>query len=476
MDCVVGFDVDFCAYLLLSWVRKAFRGVGGVKESMVQRSLLLCLVVMVTWTGQGVGQWVLAWQEPLNLLQNPGFEGDYFPWFGINEVQVAHGWTPWWRQRTEADPPAFFFKPEYKQANGYIFPNRVHSGVAAQQWFTFHATHEAGMYQQVFGVTPGTRYRFTIWAQVWSSTEDNASVSVNPAYPNLQAGIDVTGGWNPWAGTVVWSGTAASYDSWGQLGVEAVAQSDVITVFMRSNPNWPVKHNDVYWDDAVLVAVGVGGEPIPPTATLAPPPSPTATAAGAPALTATPTAPPPPTPTCAPAPEDWVAYRVQRGDTLYALATRSGTTLDMVIAVNCLSTTTIFVGQELLLPESPITRTPSAVTSTATPVPATVTSQPSATLTPAASATPSEAPATATFTTMPATATPVPVAAATISPTAPQPTIAPSSTSVVQSATPTPSASAASGGSNWLPVVIVGGAGVALLAGIFGFWRRRRPV
>jgi len=245
---------------------------------------------------------------------------------------------------------------------------------------------------------------------------------------------------------------------------------------MRSNPNWPVKHNDIYWDDAVLVAVGVGGDPIPPTATLVPPPSPTATTVGAPPPTATSAAPPPPTPTCAPAPEDWVTFRVQRGDTLYALATRSGTTLDMVIAVNCLSTTTIFVGQELLLPESPVTPTPSEVTSTATPVPATATSQPSATPTPAASATPTEAPATTTFTAVPATATPVPVAAATISPTAPQPTVAPSSTPAIRSATPTSRADAASDGSNWLPVVIAGGAGVALLAGIFGLWRHRRPV
>jgi LysM repeat protein len=444
---------------------------------MMQRMLVLCLILAVPAFGNlGTGERALAWQEPPNLLQNPGFEGEYYPWSGINEVQVAHGWTPWWRQRTEADPPAYYFKPEYKHANGYVFPNRVHSGAAAQQWFTFHATHQAGMYQQVFGVTPGTRYRFTIWAQVWSSTEDDATVSVNPAYPNLRVGIDVTGNWNPWADTVVWSGTTAFYDSWGQLGVEAVAQSDVITVFMHSNPNWPVKHNDIYWDDAVLVALGEGGNPIQPTATSAPPPPPTATLAGAPPPTATPIAPPPPTPTCAPAPEDWITYRVQSGDTLYALATGAGTTLDMVVAVNCLRTTTIFVGQELLLPELPVDATPSEATSTATVLPATATSQPSATPTPMASTTPTELPATATLTVVPATVTPVPIAAATATLTASQPTVALTSTPAAQSATPTLKVASDSGGSNWLPIVIIVGAGVVLLVGLFRFRRRRGRV
>jgi LysM repeat protein len=433
-----------------------------VKELKMRRIPIILLLSLLVMAGWGLGEPARALQESPNLLQNPGFEGDYYPWFGINEVQVAHGWTPWWRSRTDADPPATYFQPEYKQANGYIYPNRVHSGAAAQQWFTFHATHQAGMYQQVFNVTPGTRYRFTIWAQVWSSTEDDPNASVNPAYPNLQVGIDPTGNWDPWAATVVWSGTYAFYDSWGQLSVEAVAQNTIITVFMRSEPNFPIKHNDIYWDDAVLVAVDGGGAPVPPTS---PPntPVPTATSAG----------PPPPTATCASPPAGWVTYYVRRGDTLYSLAKRHGTTLDAVVSANCLRSTNIYVGQPLLLPPLPATATPSGATATATARP---TEKPTTTATEA----PSETPVAPSPTAMPATATSAPTATATqasqaqaATPTKPHPTILPPFTPTT--GPPPPAAtSAPSGGSTRPCGTMALSAGIVLLAGVFRFRRRGR--
>lgn len=434
-----------------------------MKKWITWRVLLALVFVFLTLIGPTRGKQTLAAQslaaqDPTNLLQNPGFEGNYFPWSGINEVQVAHGWTPWWRKRTDADPPATYFQPEYKQANGYIYPNRVHGGAAAQQWFTFHATHQAGMYQQVFNVTPGARYRFTVWAQVWSSVQDDPNYSIEPAYPNLKVGIDPTGNWNPWDGDVVWSGAYAFYDSWGQLAVEAVARNDVITVFLHSEPNIPVKHNDMYWDDAAVVAVG---------ADVPPPAPPTATSAG----------PPPATPTCAPAPADWVTYHVQRGDTLYSLARNSGTTLDVVVSVNCLGSTTIHVGQALLLPKLPDTATPAPATSTA--VPATATSRPTATtLTePTATApftsTPTQAGATLAPTDLPATSTPTPasVAAASATPASSSPTIPPPSTRTPGS--PTPAATPTPLGESTRPCgTIAVGAGIVLVAGGFR-WRKR---
>jgi LysM repeat protein len=431
-------------------------------------SVVLLLTVFASlWGNHSLAQppEAKARQEPANLLQNPGFEGSYYPWMGINEVQVAHGWTPWWRNRTDADPPAYFFKPEYKRADGYVFPKRVHGGTTAQQWFTFHATHQAGMYQQVFNVTPGVRYRFTIWAHVWSSTQDNPDISVDPAYPHLRVGIDPTGNWDPWAGTVIWSGSYHPIDQWMQLAIEAVAQNNIITVFMYSNPNWPVKHNDTYWDDAVLVAVGDAGQPAPPTATLVAPP---------PAATPTPGAPPPPTPTCAPAPADWVTYSVQRGDTLFSLAKSRGTTVERVVSVNCLSSTTIHVGQALLLPPLSATVTPAAATAAATLTPThTPTRTPTATATPTRAATPT-APATPSPTPEPtavsATATAVPVAQATVTP--PPPTLAPPATST-SGAPPPPPTSAPAGSSGRPCGTIAVGAGIVLVAGALNYRRKK---
>ena len=208
-----------------------------------------------------------------NLLQNPGFEGKYKAWSGLSEIQVASKWTPWWWDNPSHEPA--YFRPEYKRASAANFPKRVLSGDSAQQWFTFHASHLAGMYQQVFNVTPGQNYRFSIWAQVWSSLEDDPNTSVLPANPHLQIGIDPTGNWDPGSPNIVWSPEASMssvIDQWVLINVETTAQNDIVTVFMRTNPDFANKHNDMYWDQASLEVVGPPEpSPLPPTDTPGPP-------------------------------------------------------------------------------------------------------------------------------------------------------------------------------------------------------------
>ena len=236
---------------------------------------LLMLVVWLFVTGDG---WTAAAHEPAsaaaqegNLLKNPGFERRFRAWNGIPEIQVAPNWTPWWWEDPNHVPA--YFRPEYKRALASAFPKRVFSGESAQQWFTFHASHVAGMYQQVFDVTPGQRYRFSIWAQVWSSTEDNPNQSVMPANPHLQIGIDPTGNWNAGAPTVNWSAEAPMsgvIDQWGLMVLEATAENNIITVFMRTSPDFANKHNDMYWDNASLEAVQTPPPTSPPSATTSP--------------------------------------------------------------------------------------------------------------------------------------------------------------------------------------------------------------
>ncbi len=282
-------------------------------------------------------------------------------------------------------------------------------------------------------------------------------------FPWSGMNTDPTGNGKPGADTVAWSGAYVFFDRWGQL--DAVAHIDVIAVFMCAEPNLPVRHNDTYWDDAVLMAPGQGGERVQP------PP------------TATPAGPPTPTATCAPAPPNWVTYYVQRGDTLYSLARRSGTTVNMVMAVNCLHTTTIHRGLPLLLPRQPDTPTPPRETSTPTPVPPTATSKPTGTPTAAPSKTPTvtpaeeptETPTRPAPTVPPATATPVPEVAATATVTKPPPTIPPPATSTPGSPTSPPTATPSGGGTRPCGTIYVG-AGIVLLAGVFRFRRRRVQV
>lgn len=312
--------------------------------------------------------------QSANLLQNPGFEDGFYRWNGINELAVGNGWTPWWIENPNSNPA--YLRPEFKHAKASEFAYRVHSGQSAQQWFKLHSSFLAGLYQQVFGVQSGETYRFTAWAQVWSSAEDNpATVSTMPANPRLQVGIDPTGNWDPFASSVVWSGEAGMnqvIDNWGLVAVEAVAQSDVITVFVRSRPDFANKHNNVYIDDTSLSAIGPPAPTAPPpTATEGPP-------------TETPVLPPPSlTPTPLPP-------TIPPVDTVTAAATASPLPATATLSPTMTASATV----------APTDTPTSTASATAT---STVTPSPTTTPTASATATPTDTPTPLPSATPPAT-------------------------------------------------------------------------
>jgi LysM repeat protein len=87
-------------------------------------------------------------------------------------------------------------------------------------------------------------------------------------------------------------------------------------------------------------------------------PTPTQTRTTTPTHTPSPTLTPdslPTATTCVPSkPDDWVSYQIQTGDTLSGLAARTGSSLEELLAVNCLSDARlIIVGQEIFLPRIP---------------------------------------------------------------------------------------------------------------------------
>jgi hypothetical protein len=124
---------------------------------------------------------------------------------------------------------------------------------------------------------------------------------------SFMLGIDPTGGTNPYAPTVVWGPVAHIYNQHHQVpAVEATAESETITVFLRSRTLWPFKHNDAYWDDAELLAVGEAPEPTPE-----------------------------PTPTPTPGPVEWDYPVVDRGSKIGVHAIRAnevGTFVDQLVA------------------------------------------------------------------------------------------------------------------------------------------------
>ncbi|MFW6096817.1 MAG: LysM peptidoglycan-binding domain-containing protein [Chloroflexota bacterium] len=118
---------------------------------------------------------------------------------------------------------------------------------------------------------------------------------------------------------------------------------------MRLSPPRPTQVAAVTGDDATPTFTA-----IPPTVVL-----PTETATGIPAsATATAEKKPSATPlavraTCGVIPEDWVAYDVKPGDTLFRLAVNSGATVSALTVANCLDSTRLYAGMTLHLPLEP---------------------------------------------------------------------------------------------------------------------------
>lgn len=201
-----------------------------------------------------------------NLLTNGNFE-DGFSERGAGEVVVANGWEPWYIQwqpdPTDKSTWGYNYRPEYKPEDGQVFgfcrivtpPDQGH---LAQKFFTTFATHTAGFYQTV-PVEQGKTYTFSTWIMTWSSNQDNPNVSSEPGNYRTGVGIDPHGGTDPNAASIIWSDEVVGHDNWVNLEVTAKALSPQITVFTKGQPEYRVKHNDSYWDEACLLPAGGGG-------------------------------------------------------------------------------------------------------------------------------------------------------------------------------------------------------------------------
>ena len=282
-----------------------------------------------------------------NLLQNPGFESPFNkqccqegdPNTTIGEVQVAWGWNAWWLQPGDAQHPSAgatiaWHRPEWREAAcGPVCANRIHSGNDAQKYFTFWSVHDAGMFQQVSGITPGTRLRFSVYMQAWTTNSVNGP-SDHGQTMGMRVGIDPFGGTDGFSPNIIWSNADDTFDAWGLYSIEATAQAGAVTVFTRSSPHFPNQHNDIYVDDASLVAVDGGGEITTPPDNSTPVVVPVVL---------------PPTPE--PTQVQGFPYVVVRGDNYYSIAQRFGVSLATLLEVNhVFNPRILFVGVVLLIP------------------------------------------------------------------------------------------------------------------------------
>ncbi len=325
---------------------------------------LLCGLVISL---RGLPPQVAQAQEPgVNLLRNGDFEegaGGAWPFQdGIPEVQIAPGWHAFYVDNPPAyakipfhcaDNPtacSYWRRPEFRGVSAAEFSYRVYQGFLSQKYFTFAGQHEAGLYQQVGGITPGVRLRFSAYMVTWSCAPSaerwnycpTAPLSNNPSPMHAKVGIDPTGGTNPWSPNVVWSPELNATDNWTYFSVEAVAANVTVTVFTYTWADWADQlfrvNNDVYLDTASLVVVG---DPVP---------TPEPTTAPAQLVVQATAAAYVPAPTATPLPDGSIVHTVRAGDTLYAIAYDYDVPADQIIALNAISDPGwLIVGQELII-------------------------------------------------------------------------------------------------------------------------------
>ncbi|QPC81136.1 LysM peptidoglycan-binding domain-containing protein [Phototrophicus methaneseepsis] len=190
-----------------------------------------------------------------NLLTNPGFEDAFVARENEELLTVANGWEPWHMPHTADMPDYQNARPYYigsTTANAMGILPRVRSGNQSQIYYSFYETHDGGIYQQISGIEPGTELRFSIYAHVWSTTYDDFNVSEDDGGVALRVGIDTSGGTDPDAASVVYSTPGIFYDTFRQYSVIATAESDTVTVFVRTTVADAVRNTVIYLDDAVL--------------------------------------------------------------------------------------------------------------------------------------------------------------------------------------------------------------------------------
>lgn len=194
------------------------------------------------------------------------------------EIHNPVAWWSWYaHQRNDETPVPWdpanrigWAEPEIRLSEPVH--QRHRSGERAGYAFTWRRIHEGGLFQQV-QVEVGRRLRFAAFGHAWISNDDSQppSCSLPGCGPlwwkagtpglsddqrsvRLSVGIDPTGGVDPYAATVIWGDEWHIFNGYRDepLWVEAVAESNTVTVFLRSSTLWPVIHNDVAWDDCSL--------------------------------------------------------------------------------------------------------------------------------------------------------------------------------------------------------------------------------
>jgi hypothetical protein len=197
-----------------------------------------------------------------NLLTNGNFSAfSNIPgrsWHGIDE-KVGTGWTHFYiASGTRLDKLHWFSSTDFTAAfnpGGDPYELEGENGSAQNMWSAYE--FDAGIYQQVTGLAPGTAYAFdvpivTFWrGPGWHEPSDGIM--------KKWIGIDPTGGTDPTSPNVVWSDVNSEDKKWVYMDLAARAESSTMTFFVRiqapDNESYNHTDLDTVYIDAAKVAL-----------------------------------------------------------------------------------------------------------------------------------------------------------------------------------------------------------------------------
>ncbi len=190
---------------------------------------------------------------PSGLLINGGFDQRDG---GSNAG--TQGWTSWWAEIPKPGGNSFnyAYKPNSFNAecrSSGAAADFVFNGDCSQRVLNNWDPWWAGVYQQV-AVTAGQRLRLSAYGRAWASSQAFPNPSDTNVQVRMQVGIEPNGVCNPFASTVVWSGSITPHNTWQSTSVTAQAGSaGRVCVFLSTDYRGDSRFNLAsFWDSANL--------------------------------------------------------------------------------------------------------------------------------------------------------------------------------------------------------------------------------
>jgi hypothetical protein len=179
----------------------------------------------------------------INIVHNGDLSGPYEPFRGDERMRVPAGWLPWWISQRGDDP-------RWKNQSPRVDTGEIENEPVALLSTPF-ATHTAGLLQQV-PAAPGDRYELIVTARAVSTEAEDPEEVREPGDVNVQIGVDPTGGLDPTSPLVTWSRVYEPVGSWETLRHVVQAEANIMTVYLKSAPSRPKRHQQLAWREVRL--------------------------------------------------------------------------------------------------------------------------------------------------------------------------------------------------------------------------------